>query len=73
MAAISSRGVVISGTRGTGVMVGAGSAVMFSTSPLNSVRSSILKMGLIPKSEGKAMTYRTQFLGDLERACSACM
>jgi hypothetical protein len=56
MTAISSRGVVISGTHGTGVMVGAGSAVMFSTSPLNSVRSSMLKIGLIPKSVGKSMT-----------------
>jgi hypothetical protein len=48
MAAISSRGAVISRTRGNGVMAGTGIAVMLSTLPL--------KMGLIPKSEGKSMT-----------------
>jgi hypothetical protein len=56
MATISSRGAVISGTRGTSVMAGTGSAVMFLTLPLNSVRSSMLKIGLIPKSVGKSMT-----------------
>ena len=76
MAAISSRGAVFSGTRGTGVASGNGVAVFSSTSPFNSVRSSMLKTGLIPNLEGNLITYAlvpnllVTLKGHARRACN---
>ncbi|KAL5801342.1 hypothetical protein ACOSQ3_032974 [Xanthoceras sorbifolium] len=57
--AISSRGAVFLGTRRVGAChaFADGAVDNCTSSPLNSVRSSMLKIDLIPKSEGKSMTY----------------
>ena len=76
MAAISSPGAVFSGTRRTGVASGNEIAEFSSTSPLNSVRSSMLKTRLILNSKGNLITYELvpNFLvilkGPAQRACN---
>ena len=76
MTAISSHGVIFSRTRRTSVTSGNGIVEFSSTSPLNSIKSSMLKMGLIPNLEGNSITYALvpNFLVTLKRpaqcACS---
>ena len=76
MAAISSHGVIFSRTRRTSVTSGNGIVEFSSTSPLNSIRSSMLKTRLILNSKGNLITYASvpNFLvilkGPAQRACS---